>query len=319
MKILIFAHVDQYVDDLSQCKNFNQVQTYFVKKHLLKLGVDVVVQPAAGWLGVKKQTKSTWYNFVQNVDISLLNNYDSILFTGAIPTKKTSPTIMKWLNDNYKGVLAEFNERSKPPSTDLLFFALPASESARCKWIGPLYDGDCLYPEQQYDKLIIHIDHHYPGREDSSEKIKRLIEELPNNKIFQQGWKGYEIYYHSKKINDLENFDFYNPPPNTAFANLSRIYRSTHVGFLSHRETLGMYPFEIAACGGVVAVLDELHLTPAIANIIDVEWGEENFWNRVLPKLTSDLAHVRSQRVSNFSYKHGIARVYDYINTFSTK
>jgi hypothetical protein len=80
-----------------------------------------------------------------------------------------------------------------------------------------------------------------------------------------------------------------------------------------------MYPVEIAACGGVVAVLDKAHLQPAMANIIDVEWGEENFWNRILPKLTSELAHLRSQRVSNFSYKHGIARVYDYINTFSTK
>lgn len=308
--VLLIVHSYDYEDSLYHCKSFNEVQTYFIKKQLENRGYDCFVYPGMSWLGTKKLVKSIPANFHRIFPKQLLNSYRHVLFTGAIPLKICNIEILKWFKENTSGLVMQMNEYRRDRGADYTFFALPDRGNDRQIFVGPMFDEESLYPDQQYNTLYLHIDHHFPGKGDCSKTISKLIENLPKNKLFQKNWDSFKIVYHSRYIRDIESLDFYNKPKNIPFKDLSAIYRKTHIGFLSHYETLGLYPLELTACGSLVVVCDKSHLKDEIRDLLDVvvytDNDADNFWNMVLPKISEKQAITRKELVLKFSYNKSI-------------
>lgn len=314
-RVLIFAHTDRYIDNLDHCQTFNQVFTYQIKHSLERQGYQCLVIAAEDWLGVKKQKKSYYDRFVSAVDQSLFSRFNHALFVGAIPLKIVDPRIVAHVKENISGFVGEFNEYIRNPRTDHLFYANPESEQSNCTWIGPMYDAQHLYPEQPEDRLIIHIDHHFPGRWDASQRIKELIQELPDHPIFKSRWRELEVWYHSRRVDNIDDWDFYDRPPDIAFSKLSAIYRQSHIGFISHRETLGMYPIELAAAGALVVLLNDQFLSGEMKQLITTQPDADDFWDQVLPQISAEQAQKRSKAVVDRSYDRGICRVIEHIQS----
>ena len=307
--MLIIVHSDHYEDSLTSCKNYDEVAAFFIAKFLRTHGYTVQVVPGQRWLGTKKIAKSTMRSFDNHFDKQLVNQYHNVMFVGAVPLKICSPQIVDWFKKHVKGLMIEFGEYRRGAKRDLQFFCLPGDETTTDYCVGPMYDGSSLYPDKQYSKLVLHIDHHLPGRGDCHLQIIEKIKELSQNQMFKDCWNGYELYYHGIKLNNIEDLDFYNKPPNIPFANLSAIYRKTHVGFLSHRETMGLYPVELAACGSVVAVFSPEFMPPSMYDIITVEFDSDDFWDKVLTNISPQYSAQIQQRMLPYSYEQGVAKM----------
>ena len=312
-KILLICNAQNYEDSLSGCHEYNQVVTYFIKKELEKNGYECKAIGCQSWMGLKKRIKSYYADYEKHFDFNLFNEYDNFFFTGAIPLKSTHAGIIRHLKQHVKGFFAETNEYKRGAKGDVEFFFLPGEDSDNSICVGPLYDNDELFSEKQYDKLVIHIDHHFEGRNNCSDKIIEKIKELENNEYFKTHWNGLEIYYHSKKINNIDEIDFYNRPPDIPFKELAEIYRKTHIGFLSHRETLGLYPIEVSASGGHVVVLESTFLKPSMQHFLKTIPDQENFWNNLLPMITEEHAKRNTEKVSHCSYKEAVKKMLGHI------
>lgn len=312
MKLLLLVHSDYYTDDLNQCKSFNTVIAWNLKNEFTKRGIDCHVVPSECWMGIKKQLKSTWDNFDKNFDKSLLNEYDNVLFVGAISLKHTHHTILDFFRKNVKGMFGAVNEGKREAPRDALFFMMPEEESHNQIHIGPLFNEEYLYPEKQYENLILHIDHHYPGRGDWSEDIKKLIIDLEKNEFFNTHWNNYEVYYHTEKLNSIDDFDYYNPPSSIPFTELSKIYRQVHIGFVSHRETLGMYPIEMAATGAMLATIPKI-VKPAMLNYFNHVNYHEDFWNTILPLINPEQEQENVKKISGCSYSIGADKILPFL------
>jgi hypothetical protein len=189
---------------------------------------------------------------------------------------------------------------------------MPEEESHNQIHIGPLFNEEYLYPEKQYENLILHIDHHYPGRWDWSENIKKLITDLEKNEFFKENWNNYEVYYHTKKLNSIDDFDYYNPPHSIPFSELSKIYRQAHIGFVSHRETLGMYPIEMAATGAMLATTRKI-VKPSMFNYFNHVNYREDFWNTILPLINSEQEQENVKKISDCSYSIGVDKILPFL------
>jgi len=314
MKILLIVNSKYYIDDLSECKDFEQVQTYFIKKNLEDLGAICKVHAGRSWMGEKKVKKSSFEDYKKNFDENLFSEYENILFTGAIPAKLLNDKIKNDFKERVRGKLVEMSEYSREPIRDMVFFSLPDETTKDKICVGPLYDDTELYFDKQFDKLILHIDHHLQGRKDCHEKIINCIKKLESNDYFQKNWNGYEIFYHGKKINDIDDLDFYNRPPNIPFKLLSKIYRSSHVAFLSHRETLGLYPIEMAATGSFVAVLDTKLVKSSMLSLFDPWIDSDDFWSNLLPKINKENCLANISKVERCSYTNATKIIFDNLN-----
>lgn len=308
MKLLIIVHSDYFEDDLNKCKTFNTVLACNLKKEFEANGVECLAVPGESWLGVKKRLKSTWAAFERDFDQQLLNQYENVLFVGAIPLKLAHASIIEYFKKNVKGLFAVCNEYKIKVHGDYLFYAMPEEGSENQIHIGPMFNSEYLFPEKQYKKLILHIDHYYPGRADWSDGIKLAVQQLENNPYFKNHWEGYELYYHSQKLDSIEQFNFYEKPPNIPFSELAEIYRKSHIGFVSHRETLGMYPIEMAATGTMLATTPKM-LAPSMFDYINYVNYTDNFWNEILPQINEEQAKKNAAKVEKLSYKNGVKRI----------
>lgn len=311
MKILLIVNSESYIDKLSECKDFEQVQTYFIKRNLENLGAECQVHAGRAWMGKKKVKKSSYDDYKKYFNQNLFNEFENILFTGAIPAKLLNDRIKEDFKLKVKGKLAEMSEYSREPLRDMVFFSLPDNNSKNKICVGPMYDETELYFDKQFDKLILHIDHHLEGRKDCHEKIINCIKQLESSEYFKNNWKTYEIYYHGKKIDNIDSLNFYNRPPNIPFKDLSAIYRRSHVGFLSHRETLGLYPIEMAATGAFIAVLDTKLVKSSMLSMFDPYQGSENFWNNLLPKINKQNCLANIEKIQKCSYKNACKLIFD--------
>lgn len=308
MKLLLIVHSDHYENDLNKCTNFNTVLAYHIKKEFESNNVECLVVPGESWLGIKKQKKSTWSTFERDFNKNLLKAYPNVLFVGAIPMKNVHASIIEFFYKNVTGVFGVCNEYLDKVHGDVMFFMLPDSSTENQQYIGPMYDSQYLYPDKQYKTLILHIDHYMQGRLDWAKDIKLAIQDLENNQYFKNHWSDYEVFYHSKKLNSINEFVFEDRPPNIPFAQLSEIYRKSHIGFVSHRETMGMYPIEMAASGTILATTVKV-LPRSMYELINHVNYCENFWDTILPLVNQEQVKKNAEKVASCSYKVGAEKI----------
>jgi hypothetical protein len=80
---------------------------------------------------------------------------------------------------------------------------------------------------------------------------------------------------------------------------------------------MGLYPVELAACGSVVAVFSPEFMPPSMYEIITVELNSENFWDNILPKITSQYAGQIQQQMLPYSYEQGVAKMVRIIQQYA--
>ena len=168
-------------------------------------------------------------------------------------------------------------------------------------------------PKQNFsDRILrIHVDHNFQDRETVFEKIKEILYEIESKIKNHCFWKDLEIYYHSQKesIERLGHFNFTNIP----LSSLANLYGSCHVGFMSHRETLGQYPLELLSCGANVIGDPVNHLPKEVSQqfaitdinnfsideVIDPEYIERNIMINREKVLKFDFDNY-SRKIFNF-------------------
>lgn len=251
----------------------------------------------------------------QNIDISTVNNMIFCTIGGYKPFRGDSK---QKLIDTVKGKTLKLDDYEVRLAGHNRLCTVGHFQKGYCDpnefLLGGLTVASHIFlPKQNFDDRIlkIHIDHNFQGRETVFKKIKEILYEIENRIKTHYFWKDLEIYYHSKKesIERLGHFDF----SNISLSSLANLYGSCHIGFMSHRETLGQYPLELLSCGAIVIgdtanhlpkeVSEQFSITDindfSIDEIIDPEYVRKNITKNREKILKFDFDNY-SRKILNF-------------------
>lgn len=305
-KILLLTPLSDYTDDILLCNSFNSVMTFFIKKYLEKLGNHCKVVAVEDAFTIKRVTKSNYTTFKRLVeDPGLLNKYDTVIVLGIKSLRSCDQRIIDLLKTKGKKRVLELDETGKRVHTDFTcIFMIPEVDTSDTKFIGQGVDLDYLYSEKSDTTLVVHVDHPWPTRAEYFDQIQEKLQELVKSQIYKNyGFTDLEIIYHTVPVTDVASINNTLVPPNVSFPELAEIYRKVHVGFISHAETMGNYPLELAATGATVVLPNAKGVPSSVMAltkhyIIDIE----NFWDTVLTNLDSTNKE-NLERAKAFSYE----------------
>lgn len=315
MKVLLLAPLDNYVDDINCCNSYNSVMAFFLKKYLKKYDVDVELIPVADSFTRKQISKSNFRTFKKLIlDTNLLETFDKIIILGIKSLRSIHPKVLEEIL-KCKDKIFELDETAKRRSEDFTtLFMVGDEEYTNAKFIGQGVDLDFLYPEQSHKELVIHVDHPWYTGVHYFDLIYEKNLQLIKEEIFKKyGFESVKFIYHTEEIEDISKINSLTNPQNVSFLKLSEIYRKTHVGFISHPESMGNYPLELAACGAVVVLPNNNAIPGFIKNQINwVSIGQENFWDYIFLNL-DEIQKSNQQKAIKFSYDAVVERIINII------
>lgn len=304
-KFLLLTPLSDYQDDINLCNSFNSVMTFFLKKYIEKAGYECRIIPTEDAFTRKQISKSNYQTFQRLIeDTGVLDEFTQIVILGIKSLRSCDPRILNVLN-NVKGQIFELDETGRRANSDFVtIYMIPAEETDHTRFIGQGVDLDFLYPDKQSDILSIHVDHAWPTRAEYFEQIRSKLAELVESKIYKEyGFKSVEILFHTIRIDDIT---LINNTVNTAdvpFPELATIYRKVNVGFISHAETMGNYPLEIAAAGGTVILPRSKGVPRSVMALIKFYPIDiDKFWHTILSNLTQTLEQ-NTLLAKNVSYE----------------
>lgn len=305
-KILLLAPLADYHNDINLCNSYNSVMTFFLKKYLERAGCDCKVIATEDALTIKRVSKSNYTTFKRLVeDNNILNEYKYVVILGIKSLRSCDPRILNILKNNVKGRVFELDETGKRANPEFTcVYMVPADETDNAKFMGQGVDLDFLYPVKQPNILIVHIDHAWPTRAEYFDQIRERLKELVESKIYKTyGFQSVDIIYHTVPVSDITQINNSTKTPGVPFPELAEIYRKVNVGFISHAETMGNYPLEIAATGATVILPDARGVPKSVMHLVKFYRSDiDNFWNTVL----SNLAQTQNENIEmakNFSYE----------------
>lgn len=311
--LLVMSSSYDYSDDINECKSFTPVLSNFLHKYLAKNSYKSEVLCMLDSFRHKRFSVSNYETFKKIViDTDVLKEYDNILIVGINPLKKCDPRIIEYLKSNVKGKILAIDETTRrPPGLPFICaFMIRDDESDLCKFIGQGVDLDYLYPDQNGSKLVIHIDHAYPSAVEYFDKIKKVLQKLLEYKFYENyGYESVKIIFHDEKINSLEQLHNNQENNIISFPKLAKIYRSSHIAFVSHMESMGTYPLEMSACGAVVIIPDTLAVKKQVLDQISyVDLDEQFDWNDLLRGL-ENIKEKNREKSKYFSFDTVIQRI----------
>jgi hypothetical protein len=314
-KILLLLPLYSYVNDITKCDNYNSVIAFFFKKYLEKKGYYCTVVPMEDTFTMKGQSKSNYSTYKRLIeDTKLIDTHDVVIILGIKSLRNCDERIINSLKNKGKQNVLELDETSNraDPNFSCIFMMGEKTEE-NSHFVGQGVDLEFLYPDKSNSILTVHIDHPWPSRVQYFEIIQQKLLELQENQIYKKyGFNELEIMYHTIQITDIKSINENLIPPNISFLELSKIYRKTHVGFISHRETMGNYPLEMAATGATVILPYRKAVPGAVMSLIKFyDINMPDFWETVLINLknTSDENVEKSKEFSYESVTNRISKI----------
>lgn len=280
--------------------------TFFLKKYIEKAGYECKIIPTEDAFTRKQISKSNYQTFQRLIeDTGVLDEFTHIVILGIKSLRSCDPRILNVLRNNVQGQVFELDETGKRVNADFVtIYMIPAEETDNTRFIGQGVDLDFLYPAKQPNILSIHVDHAWPTRAEYFEQIRERLLELVESKIYKTyGFESVEILYHTIRVDDITLINNTVSTPGVPFPELAAIYRKVNVGFISHAETMGNYPLEIAAAGGTVILPVSKGVPGSVMALIKFYTIDiDNFWHTILSNLTQTLEQ-NTLLAKNFSYE----------------
>lgn len=313
-KILILTPLPQYGDNIESLDSYNYVVTFFIKKYLERLGNQCTVVAAEDAFTVKHVSKSNYATFKRLVeDPGLLQTHDAVIILGIKSLRSCDYRIIDLLKTKGKTKVLELDETARRPNLEFTcMFMVPGEETVDTRFIGQGVDLDYLYPEKSDSTLVVHVDHPWTAssRADYFDRVQEKLRELVESNVYKKyGFNDLEIIYHTIPVTDISTIDNSLIPPNVPFTELAKIYRQSHIAFISHAESMGNYPLELAATGATVILPANKSVPNAVMALIKFEdINIDNFWGTILAGL-KETQEENIKRAKEFSYENVAKRI----------
>lgn len=317
-KILLLLPLDSFIDDISECNNYNTVVAFFFKKYLEKKGYHCKVVPMEDSFTRKGHSKSNYSTYKRLLeDTELIDTYDVVIVLGIKSLRNCDEGIINSLKTKGQQNVLELDETSSRAHPDFTcIFMMGPKILENSHFVGQGVDLEHLYPDKSNSILTLHIDHPWPWRSQYFETIQQRLFELQENQIYKKyGFDELEIIYHTIPVTDIKSINDNLTPPDISFLELSKIYRKTHVAFISHRETMGSYHLEMAATGATVISPSRKALPGETRNLVLLTpINISDFWETVLMNL-ENTSNENIEKSKEFSYESVINRISEIIET----
>jgi hypothetical protein len=279
---LLIVHYcsEDVVNDINNVSRYRNMKSFLLCKYLKQFNNNLNIKHIFSMDFFDKKSKNLFkYKWLNNQ--TDLKNVKHILFNKLGSLGKFSKNDIECILSDINGNIYKFEDTSIrlfPDQDRIITIGHLGKEQNGYRNFGYAVTTDIFKPIEKYKERTyrVHIDHNYKGRYNHFEKIVDCVSNLESKIKKSSYWKNIEIIYHDRlcPIKDLGHFNFKTIP----IEELANIYGKTHVGFLSHRETLGQYPLELKSTGAEVisskkqSVSKEMFDVLELTSFLDVDY-----------------------------------------------
>lgn len=247
---------------IDNINSFHSMKAFFLNRSFKKISPHLKIS-SLFYPNFYQKSKNKYEDFLnlcldQNIDINQVRN---VLF-GSVCMLGYFKYGLRPLMDVIPGRLIKIEDHEGKPISNNRIYTIGHYQKTAVSWnvidAGLTVASDIFVPKQDWNSKIlkIHVDHNYLNQPEIFKEIKTLLQSIETKTKNHPDWDCVKIYYHDREcsISNLGHFDF-RPLP---MSKLSDIYGSCHIGIMSHKESLGMYPLEILSSGAVLINHPEL-------------------------------------------------------------
>jgi len=187
-----------------------------------------------------------------------LENIDNIIMTKVNGLKLLEKGLAREMLNKIKGKMYKFEDTAnRIYENDRLITVGHFGKLKNPRYLNAGFAiGDVYYKTDTDDDILrIHVDHNYPKVLEFYDIIKKKLHKLSKKHTI-------EVWYHDRpcNIDDIGHFRFNKIP----IQSLAHVYSMMDFAFVTHRESLGHYAFEMAKTGVPVILPDNVCLLPEI-------------------------------------------------------
>jgi hypothetical protein len=254
--LVIYPCHSTAIESVENIKCFHSMKAYFLNRSFNGLNQDLNIVPLF-WPNYYTKSKNKFRDLQiqceqQNINIDDVQN---ILFSSVCMF-----TFFKYglgqLVEKIPGKIIKCEDHEGKPLYSEKLCTIGHFQKQLVPWNfvngGLIVASDHFVPLQDWESKIlkVHIDHNYLIQPNIFPKIKELLLTIQEKIVNHPDWNSLEIFYHDRQssIDELGYFDF----SHLSMPALAKIYGSCHIGIMSHRESLGMYPLEILSSGAIL-------------------------------------------------------------------
>jgi hypothetical protein len=313
--LVIFPCNSEVFTDISKITDYDSMQAYFIYSALRQLTLEkniVCIGYDDLWLPKSCKNKITFDQFITKLKKRNIKITDCchVLITKLNSSKQFGNGFLDSVLESISGNVYKFEDKNirvfDNPRLITIGHYSKGPEEANFINAGLAIPTDIFYPQQIVNNRVykVHVDHNYPGVANCFSEIKQVLHGLENRIQEHPDWDKLEVIYHTlpTKIDNIGHFE----TTNICINNLSKIYGQCHLAFLSHRESLGQYPFELCASGVNVIILkknllsgDVMKDATAVHRISVDEFNYFLFLNKTFIKTS---ININSKSVEDMSY-----------------
>lgn len=277
--LVIFPCNRKVLDDIKLVNDYNSMQAFFINQAIKKLSNKNIVCVGLDNLWKPKQ-KGLKHKITFNMLQSALQEYhinfsdcNHVLFTHLGAHRQLHKTVIDEILQEISGSIFKFEDYNKRLFDNKSVYTIghftDSGDIHQYFDAGLSVATDLFSPKQCYNDSVfkVHVDHNYQGVDNCFNEIKDFLYNLKNKLEKTDHWKELEVYYHDRlcKINEIGHFDY----EHLDIVSLAEIYGKCHLSFVSHKESLGQYPFEMLSAGVGVILLRNNFLKGPIRQQID--------------------------------------------------
>ena len=258
------------ITSIDSIDSFHAMKAYFLTRSFKNLDHNFNIVPLFFPEFYIKKHRNAYQKFLglcgqQGINI---NKVENVLF-GSVCMMQFFKFGLGPLMSTIPGKVIRSEDHQGKPVSDSRIWTIGHYQKREVDWNvvngGLIVASDVFTPKQDWDSKIlrIHVDHNYKDQPEIFDEIKKTLFKIKEKITTHPDWDELEIYYHDRRcsIEELGHFDF-KPLP---MSQLSNLYGSCHISFMSHKESLGMYPIEMLSSGSVLIGHKEL-LVPELRN-----------------------------------------------------
>lgn len=312
--LVVYPLPIETIKNINNCNDYGSMQAHFMHSEFLKSSANIkYIGTSYEWITGKSVHKDNDLKILCDQSGFSIYDVNHLLLTGVKSTKPFRGDSLSRLKKMIKGniyQMADNNDTSHGLAYTIAHYDKCGGIRERSPIAGLAVASDIFIPRQSFlDKIFrIHIDHRLLGRHDAFEAIRLKIKKLKDEFVANDRWSDIEIYYHSDNITNIDVIGTYDPKP-IPLTKLSHIYSTSHIGIVSHRETMGQYPLELLSSGATILVGDDSYLPKGVRNQVNFHLLETFDFLDYMKNVNESYLEINRKSVDNLSYSNFVKNV----------